>query len=190
VIVIRVILLAGLVLHKVLWEVWKCRDAPAQPAAQPPLSTARRAVKTGKAAMLGFLVVQTACLNVLPMPGNPRLRRGAGLLLFLAGLGLAVAGRGQLGKSWSNIEDGQVLPGQVLVSEGVYRYVRHPIYAGDALLLFGLQLALNSWLALAMFGPLLIFARRAVAEEKILSQGIPGYADYMKRSRRFLPFVL
>jgi protein-S-isoprenylcysteine O-methyltransferase Ste14 len=156
---------------------------------QPRLSPAKRAVKTGKAGVLGLLVVQTLFLNVLPIRGNPRLRRGAGLLLFLAGLGMAVAGRGQLGKSWSNIEDGQVLPGQALVSDGIYRYVRHPIYAGDSLLLFGLQLALNSWLVLAMFGPLLIFLRRALAEEAILSADIPGYADYMKRSRRFVPFL-
>jgi protein-S-isoprenylcysteine O-methyltransferase Ste14 len=188
-IVVRAILVAGLVLHKVLWEVWKRRDAPTVPVPQPPPSPAKRVVKTGKAAVLGFLVVQTLFLNVLEMPGNPRVRRSAGLLLFLAGLGMAVAGRGQLGKSWSNIEDGQVLPGQALVSGGIYRYVRHPIYAGDSLLLLGLQLALNSWLVLAMFGPVLIFVRRAIAEEAILSQGIPGYADYMQGSRRFLPFL-
>jgi len=112
-----------------------------------------------------------------------------GGLLFLAGLATAIAGRVALGQSWSNIEDATVQADHALVSRGVYRFIRHPIYTGDSLLLLGLQLALNSWLAVAMLAPLAVFARRAIAEETRLAQVIPGYEAYCRRTKRFVPFL-
>ena len=50
--------------------------------------------------------------------------------------------------NWSDIETAEVLCEHAVVSHGVYRYVRHPIYIGDIALLVGLELALNSWLVL------------------------------------------
>ena len=186
--IVRALLVAGLVLHKVVWEVWR-RQGGVVPSAPPPTSLTKRILKNAKAAFLAFLVAQAAALEVLPMPGKSSGRRRAGLLLFALGLGMAVAGRVQLGKNWSNIEDGQVLSDQALETKGIYGVVRHPIYAGDTLLLFGLELALNSWLVLAMFGPLVVFIRRALAEEALLAQAFPGYASYRRRTKRFLPFL-
>ena len=66
-----------------------------------------------------------------------------GLILYTAGLAIAIIGRIELGKNWANIEDYQVLHEQKLVDKGMYRLIRHPIYSGDILLIFGLELALN-----------------------------------------------
>jgi protein-S-isoprenylcysteine O-methyltransferase Ste14 len=76
-----------------------------------------------------------------------------------------------------------------LVAAGIYRYVRHPIYLGDLLLVLGLELALNSWLVL---GALLLAAyihRQTRGEERKLLVTLPGYADYCRRTTRFLPFI-
>jgi protein-S-isoprenylcysteine O-methyltransferase Ste14 len=186
--VLRAILVAGLLLHKVVWEVWKRRDDFVA-STTAPAAPVKRILKGAKAAFLVFLVGQAAALDVLPLPGRSLGRRIAGVVLFVVGVVMAIAGRVQLGSNWSNIEEGQVRTDQALETGGIYRVIRHPIYAGDTLLLFGLELALNSWLVLAMFGPLVVFVRRALAEEAMLTQAFPGYESYRRRTRRFIPFL-
>jgi protein-S-isoprenylcysteine O-methyltransferase Ste14 len=113
-----------------------------------------------------------------------------GVIIYLIGLSMAILGRFQLGQNWIDLEDYRVLAGQSLVTHGIYRYVRHPIYTGDLLLLLGLELALNSWLVLGVCIPLLIVLRQAMAEEALLAQAFPGYDAYRARTGRFLPFFL
>jgi protein-S-isoprenylcysteine O-methyltransferase Ste14 len=81
--------------------------------------------------------------------------------------------------------------GQVVISTGPYRYVRHPMYAGGLLLFVGTPLLLGSWYGLLLVVPLiLVVAVRAVLEERVLRDELPGYADYMKRVKyRLIPYV-
>jgi protein-S-isoprenylcysteine O-methyltransferase Ste14 len=188
--VLRLTLLLGLVLHKVLWEVMKrAEGAPAQRGVRPPAGKLAP-VKLAKMGALGFLVVQTLALNVLPISARPRLLRKVGLLLYLSGLTVAIAGRLGLGNNWVDLEDSQVLPEHAVVSTGIYGYIRHPIYTGDLLLLAGLQLALNSWLVLGVLAPVLVVFRRAAVEERQLVGELPEYASYQARTKRFIPFVV
>jgi len=147
-------------------------------------------LKVIKVAVLAGLVIQTLFLNLLPFRRDSIWRRALGGLLFFGGLMTAIAGRVHLGDNWANIEDYQVLPEQSLVTKGIYRYIRHPIYAGDMFLLVGLQLALNSKLVFAMFAPSLVIAKQAVAEESILAKQFPTYDKYKAQTKRFIPFVL
>ena len=81
--------------------------------------------------------------------------------------------------------------GQKVVSTGPYRHIRHPMYAGFGLYLLGTALILGSWLGVAS-GLLLIaaVARRAVFEERMLQQELPGYDEYMTKVRyRLIPGV-
>ena len=83
-----------------------------------------------------------------------------------------------------------MLPGQSVVERGIYRYIRHPIYTGDLVLLGGLQLALNSWLVLAVAPLAAVVIRRTLAEEALLDQRLAGYRAYCARTKRFIPFVV
>jgi protein-S-isoprenylcysteine O-methyltransferase Ste14 len=96
----------------------------------------------------------------------------------------------QLGSNWSDIETAKVLRDQAVVAIGVYRYIRHPIYVGDLLLLIGLQLSLNSWLVIAalLISPVVLW--QAITEEKMLVESLPGYGAYCMRTKRFIPFVV
>jgi protein-S-isoprenylcysteine O-methyltransferase Ste14 len=81
--------------------------------------------------------------------------------------------------------------GQTVVSTGPYRYVRHPMYSGCFLFFAGMALLLGSGLGL-LLSPLLIglFVGRAVLEEQMLREELPGYDAYMtKVSYRFIPRV-
>ena len=79
---------------------------------------------------------------------------------------------------------------QSVTTNGIYRYIRHPIYTGDILLLIGLQLALNSWLVLGVLVIIPIVVKQVLLEEAILSKAFPHYRDYLLNTRRFIPFVL
>lgn len=81
--------------------------------------------------------------------------------------------------------------GQRVISDGPYAIVRHPMYSGALLLILGTPLLLGSWWGLALAPALiLLFAVRAVMEERTLMAELPGYADYAARVRhRLVPFV-
>ena len=78
-----------------------------------------------------------------------------------------------------------------LVTTGPYRFVRHPIYT--ALLLF-------VWAGVASHGTILsvltaivatiALAVRIVAEEELVRDVYPEYAEYAGRTKRIIPFVL
>jgi protein-S-isoprenylcysteine O-methyltransferase Ste14 len=187
---IRGLLLVGLIAHKVVWEVLKRQDGRNVGTAQRSGGPLTTAVKVVKVLVLLFLVVQTAILDVLPIDAEPGLLRGLGLVLFLCGLAMAVSARLQLGRNWVDLEEYRLLPGQALVARGLYRYVRHPIYAGDIMLLAGLELALRSWLVLAIVPLAIVVIRQARAEEALLLRSLPGYAEYCRRTKRFIPLLV
>jgi protein-S-isoprenylcysteine O-methyltransferase Ste14 len=79
--------------------------------------------------------------------------------------------------------------GQQVIDSGPYAYVRHPMYSAVVLFFIGVALVLGSWWGVAMV-PLFVvlFAVRAVIEERTLKAGLPGYAHYVARVRyRLLP---
>jgi len=79
--------------------------------------------------------------------------------------------------------------GQVVVTNGPYRFVRHPIYLGGVLVMVGESLWLGSNLALvAMFVPIGILIARIHFEERFLAANVQGYGDYAARVRfRLIP---
>ena len=81
--------------------------------------------------------------------------------------------------------------GQVVISTGPYRYVRHPMYAGGLLLFLGTPLLLGSWYGLLLVVFLILFgAARAVLEERVLREELPGYAAYLAQVKyRLIPYV-
>ena len=78
-----------------------------------------------------------------------------------------------------------------LVTEGVYRYIRHPLYSSLLLLTWGIFFKDLSWagLALAVVATFfLAMTARAEEGENIRFFGAV-YQDYMRRSKMFIPFL-
>jgi protein-S-isoprenylcysteine O-methyltransferase Ste14 len=184
---IRIYLLAGLLVHKAVWEILKVRH---NGAAQKPVRSLKvRLLSAIKVTILLGIIGQTFLPEILPISNAPSGLRAVGLVLYTAGLATAIAGRLQLGWNWSDIEKAFVKKDHALVSHGLYRFVRHPIYAGDVLLLMGLELALNSWLVFGIAALAIYVRRQAIREEGQLRRVLPGYDQYCRRTTRFLPFV-
>ncbi len=80
-----------------------------------------------------------------------------------------------------------------VVVKGPYRLVRHPSYTGVLITFIGLALAVQSWGALlVLLGVFsLSFGYRMRVEEKtLLSELGEDYANYMKRTKRIIPYLI
>jgi protein-S-isoprenylcysteine O-methyltransferase Ste14 len=82
---------------------------------------------------------------------------------------------------------------QKVVDHGPYRYIRHPSYLGLFLIVIGIGLALHSWagilVLLVMNG--VAFGYRMHVEEKVLVSELgDDYVQYIKRTKRLIPYIL
>jgi protein-S-isoprenylcysteine O-methyltransferase Ste14 len=78
-----------------------------------------------------------------------------------------------------------------LVTSGVYKYIRHPLYSSLLLLTWGMFFKLPSLIGgvLAIVATLFLFATAKADEaECILFFGV-DYQNYMKHTKRFIPFL-
>jgi len=189
-VILRVYLFAGLAAHKILWELLKRgRNQPAPPKTAGP-TLFLQLVKAGKIAITLGLFAQLLLPEMLPIRDNPVIPRVTGAILFTFGLLIAMLARLELGNNWSDIETGRVKQNHMLVNQGVYRYIRHPIYAGDLAMLLGFELCLNSWLVIAVVIIAVPTIYKALSEEKVLAETVTGYQAYRTQTKRFIPFVI
>jgi protein-S-isoprenylcysteine O-methyltransferase Ste14 len=115
-------------------------------------------------------------------PGSPHFYLvGAGLVLAQLGLCLSIWSVWHLRSSFSILAEAR----RTVVS-GPYRYVRHPLYLGEALTMLGLCLLIGTGIAL-LFWAVISGSQmaRARVEEKKLSRALSDYAAY----RRKTPFI-
>lgn len=80
---------------------------------------------------------------------------------------------------------------QKVIDTGLYGIVRHPMYMATTVLFLMMPLVLASPISfLIMLGYIPVIAKRIQNEEKVLEEGLEGYAEYMKKVKyRILPYV-
>ncbi len=113
-----------------------------------------------------------------------------GIALILLGIALRGYAIHVLGRYFTRVV--AVHPDQTVVQSGPYRYIRHPAYSGTLVTVFGVGLTMTNWASLVaiMVCALLGYTYRVAVEERALREKIgPPYVDYMRRTRRFIPFV-
>jgi protein-S-isoprenylcysteine O-methyltransferase Ste14 len=144
-------------------------------------------------AMLGFFVPLVWIVSPLFSLAEYPLRMGpllAGVACFVVGLWLFYRSHADLGTNWSITL--QVRENHRLVVDGVYRRIRHPMYAALFLYSIGQALVLPNWVAgpsyLVTFG--ILFALRVHAEENLMLEEFGAdYAAYMAKTQRLMPGV-
>ena len=115
---------------------------------------------------------------------------GLGIAIAIAGIAFRQLAFSSLGRFFTT----RVItrPDQTVVESGPYRYIRHPSYSGFLMTVLGVLLCETNWLSLACF---LIaipgLAYRIKVEEGALLDGIGApYQDYMRRTKRLIPFLV
>ncbi|MFL5562680.1 MAG: methyltransferase family protein [Gemmatimonadaceae bacterium] len=117
----------------------------------------------------------------------------------IAGLGLALFAMGWTLKNLALRENAFAIAvvrvqserAHAVADSGPYAVVRHPFYAADPLILVGLGLWLQSYVAaLCALVPIAIMLVRLRLEERVLRREFPGYTAYAARVRfRLLPGI-
>ncbi len=111
-----------------------------------------------------------------------------GATVFVAALWLLWRSHADLGRHWSMRL--QIQEGHSLVTTGVYRYLRHPMYAAHWLWAIAQALLLHNWIAgpafLVTFLPL--YLRRVPREEQMMLDHFgEEYRQYVGRTGRLIP---
>jgi len=173
------ILLAALVLR------FRDPDAPVLEPARPVPDEPLRLVATHH--ILFYALLLGAPLEAA-FAGGVAARRGTGAALFGAGvLAYRLAGRA-LGEALSPFVEPRT--GAGLVTAGLYRWVRHPMYLGQAAIAVGAPLTLGCrWTLVISAAALIVLAIRVVLEEAALARTFPEYSLYAAKSKRFVPFL-
>lgn len=146
------------------------------------------------ACMIVGVVAAFFIVNIRPsiatIGWNARVVFWVGIALMLAGLAFRWYAIRVLGKYFTR--DVATRADQQVVERGPYRWIRHPSYSGSLLAVLGFGLATTNWLALivAVGFALAGYAYRVRVEEQALSRDLGDrYCNYMRRTRRFIPFV-
>ncbi len=150
------------------------------------LPSLRLAILLGMAAAVPLMAVR-ACRIGWPPP----VIAAAAVLAMLLGMALRWAAMARLGSRFSpHVEIGE---SHELVTDGIFRRVRHPAYAGILAIFLGVGMTYANWLSLAAVaaGAAAGVMNRVRIEEKALRGHFgAAYEEYCRRSRRFIPFVL
>jgi protein-S-isoprenylcysteine O-methyltransferase Ste14 len=185
-------------LYLVVHAIGTLRIVRANPGLLPErakLPLQRGQPRSDKVLLLGCMAAYAAELMLTGL--DHRHRHWAALPPALAWLGLALFAAGwalvmralETNAFATMVVRHQTERGHTVVDWGVYRIVRHPMYAGLLGVLLGVPLWLRS--PVGLLGALLpigLLALRIVLEERMLRQALPAYAEYAARVRsRIVP---
>jgi protein-S-isoprenylcysteine O-methyltransferase Ste14 len=136
-----------------------------------------------------LVIIQFTCLGaLLLLTGWSRLPL-ISVVLFSCSFGLALWAMLVMKFGNFNVVPDPVERG-VMVSQGPYRLIRHPMYA--AILLFALGVMEGGFSLAKLLVTLVLAADLTVKmlyEETLLCRHYPGYETYMKRTKRIIPFI-
>ena len=125
-------------------------------------------------------------------PGNLRLLsiwKIVGLALFVVGLTVALIAVGTLRRFYASTL--VIRKDHQLITHGVYRFTRHPIYLGVLIICFGVPVyasSLYGFLTMSVLIPILL--NRIRMEERMLIEEFgDAYQAYRKATRKLIPFL-
>lgn len=113
-----------------------------------------------------------------------------GIGFLTAGVALRRYAVWALGRLW--VHEVAIQAQHEVIDAGPYRWIRHPAYSGSLLGFIGVGLAMGNWAALLVIAtiPMMAYAYRVAVEERALAAALgEEYRAYMRRTRRFIPFV-
>ena len=111
-----------------------------------------------------------------------------GIVLCLIATIIRIKGQLDLKHGFSTRVELQL--GHMLVRTGLYRYIHHPLYLAIILFLTGadiLFLSLYSWIFTLL--TIYFIYNRITKEESFLTSQLEGYENYMKSTKKLIPYI-
>jgi protein-S-isoprenylcysteine O-methyltransferase Ste14 len=112
-----------------------------------------------------------------------------GLILYVLGSLLRLVPVFALGRRFSGLV--AIQPGHRLETDGIYRFIRHPSYAGLLILVTGLVLIFRCWIGLVLVAAIFVILLARIKSEEALLAATFGeeYEAYRRRTWRLVPWV-
>lgn len=187
---------AGMLAEIIIRAPYDRRRRAAQ-ATPPTLSTSEQGILDSLLVTLLILPILKACTPWLDW-ANYRLPKpaqaaagGTGALCIGAAAWVLWHSHRDLGHNWSPTLE--LRQEQTLITQGIYRYVRHPMYASQLLWSIGQLLLLQNWLVgPAAFASFFAMVGLRVPQEEAMMRECFGeqYERYSERTGRFIPHDL
>ena len=119
------------------------------------------------------------------------------LIVILSGFGIELMARRQL-VTYGHFPDAQstkfiqIVDDQRLVTQGLFKYIRHPLYAGRLFWSVGYALLFSSLLALAFFilGTVFLIFRIRIEENMLFDEFGDEYSAYKQHTHMLIPCLL
>ncbi|MBF9232286.1 protein-S-isoprenylcysteine O-methyltransferase [Microvirga alba] len=168
----------------------RSRRTPVARSARGPREITLLLISLTGLGIVPFFYIATGFPRLAAYPFRP-VQASVGIVVALAALAMFHLTHRALGRSWSVTLE--VRENHKLVTAGIYRYVRHPMYTAfwlwavaQALLLPNLVAGLSG---LVGFGTLYLF--RVAEEERLMVEAFgEPYRTYMARTSRLIPWIL
>jgi len=139
-----------------------------------------------------FVVIQVLIFGIYVFPLNivqtdfPVWFRYSSLTVGIIGSLIVISAILQLNKNLSPFPTPKM--GSKLIQNGVYKFVRHPIYTGIILMTFGYGFYLNSpYKAIIAIVLYILFYFKSSYEEQRLKSVFSDYENYKTKTGRFFP---
>jgi protein-S-isoprenylcysteine O-methyltransferase Ste14 len=144
--------------------------------------------------MAGFAVIIYDFWIIQDLQFNFNIVNTAGILLALTGGILRFLSRMALRKAGLGILESsrlKIVEDQKLVTEGIYRNIRHPLYLGEIMRNHGSALALSSLYGfiLMSLATLFLHFRMEIEEIMLLEEFGEQYRQYMEETYRLIPYI-
>lgn len=181
--------LATLILFAV-WRIYWLLTKKEAALHKPKTDTTKRSIELVMIVFSGGYIVVNL-IGFILFPFVNLFFQEIGFVLVVLGFIQAMMARKTLSDNWTESYEYQIKKDHELITKGVYQYVRHPIYGGLILMPTGALLVSGSYTFIAVLIIMIIaaeiFARR---EEKLLIKHFgKKYIEYMKTTKKFIPFV-
>jgi protein-S-isoprenylcysteine O-methyltransferase Ste14 len=131
---------------------------------------------------LDFVFLQKASLRVDPLSV-------VGVVLIISGVVIRLQAIRTLGRYFSNTL--RIVGDHKLVTEGIYKHLRHPAYTGIILSLLGVPLIFSSaygFVVMLLVIPPLVY-RIGVEEKMLIVKFGERYEEYSRHSKKLVPYV-
>ena len=140
----------------------------------------------------GFAGFESMAEELARQPGNLyflSIQNIIGMALLVIGLTIALVAHFTLRRSYSSTL--VIRKDHQLITHGIYRYVRHPVYLGVIIAVIGLPVFASSLYGLLIILALIpIILNRIRMEERLLTEEFGDvYRDYQETTSKLVPFI-
>lgn len=112
-----------------------------------------------------------------------------GLIILISGTYVNIKGRIDLGLNWAN--QVTIYTDQKLITTGIYKYIRHPLYGSIIFMFYGACLIYPNYLAFLsntlIFIPFMYY--RARQEETLLKEKFSDHNNYSEKTGMLFPKI-